>query len=189
MTPPIAIYDACVLYSAPLRDLLVRLAIAGLVRAHWTEEIHAEWIRGVLADRKAVTAESLERCRSLMNSAVRDSLIEGHESLTPTLSLPDPDDRHVLAAAIHVQASLIVTFNLKDFPAVALQPHGVTATHPDDLLAQLLEDAESLVCQVIRNQRLALKNPTVTVQEHLATFEKIGLTQATARLRNLEEKL
>ena len=94
---PIVLYDACVLYPAPLRDLLMRLALTDLFQARWTDQIHDEWTRNVLANRPELTAESLARCRRLMDEHVPDCLVTGYESLIPTLSLPDPDDRHVLA--------------------------------------------------------------------------------------------
>ena len=95
-----AIYDSCVLYPAPLRDLLVRLARTGIFRARWTVAIHDEWIRSLLEDRPDLSPAQLERTRQLMNSAVRDCLVIGHEDKIEKLTLPDPDDRHVLAAAI-----------------------------------------------------------------------------------------
>src|ERR671914_490358 len=112
----VAVYDACVLYSAPLRDLLMRVAIADLCRAKWTEQIHREWMRNVLEDYAQITQAQVERIRQLMDAHVRDSLVTGYESLTDQLNLPDEDDRHVLAAAIHAQADVIITYNLKDFP-------------------------------------------------------------------------
>lgn len=96
----IALLDACVLYPAPLRDLLMHLAVADLFHAAWTEEIHDEWIRSVLADRPNLSRRQLERTRDLMNVHVRDCLVTGYEHRIKALSLPDPDDRHVLAAAI-----------------------------------------------------------------------------------------
>lgn len=124
MTPPVAVYDACVLYPAPLRDLLVRAALAGLVRAHWSDQIHDEWTRNLLANRPELSATSIERCRRLMDLHLPEALVTGYESLVPTLTLPDADDRHVLAAAVHAGATLIVTFNLADFPPSQLAPHG-----------------------------------------------------------------
>lgn len=110
------VYDACVLYPAPLRDLLMHLAVTDLYRAKWSDAIHDEWTRNVLRDRPDLKAEQLQRTRNLMNAHVLDSLVAGFEPLIPDITLPDPDDRHVLAAAIHCGADIIVTFNLKDFP-------------------------------------------------------------------------
>ena len=95
-----ALYDACVLYPAPLRDLLVRLGGSGLFRARWTNQIHDEWICNVLENRADLSRERLERTRDLMNEHIFDSLVTGYEDLIPSLELPDADDRHVLAAAI-----------------------------------------------------------------------------------------
>lgn len=110
------VYDACVLYPAPLRDLLMRLALTDLYRARWTDRIHDEWMHSVLKQRPDLKREDLERTRELMNAHVRDCLVTGFEYLIPVVELPDPDDRHVVAAAIHAGADLIVTFNLQDFP-------------------------------------------------------------------------
>jgi len=136
MTPPITVYDACVLYSAPLRDLLVHLALLDVVRAKWTDAIHDEWTRNVLANRPDLTPAQVGRTRALMDQHVRDCLVTGYEELIPTLTLPDPDDRHVLAAAVHAGATVILTFNLKDFPPVALLPHALEAVHPDEYISR-----------------------------------------------------
>jgi predicted nucleic acid-binding protein len=112
-----AFLDACVLYPAPLRDLLMELAVADLFRAKWSTQVHEEWIEAVLAERADLTRERLQRTRTLMEAHVRDALVSGYEELIESLDLPDPDDRHVLAAAIRGRADLIVTANLKDFPA------------------------------------------------------------------------
>ena len=97
--PVTAVYDANVLYPAPLRDLFIRLAQAGLVRARWTEAIHDEWVRNILKDNPALSPDRLARTRALMNEAVRDCLVTGYEDLIESLSLPDPDDRHVLCGS------------------------------------------------------------------------------------------
>ncbi len=81
-----------------------------------------------------------------MNDAVRDCLVTGYEDLIASLSLPDPDDRHVLAAAIRADADVIVTYNLKDFPAETLAPFDIEAQHPDDFLVSLLDQAPGVVC-------------------------------------------
>ncbi|PLY14480.1 MAG: hypothetical protein C0631_10780, partial [Sedimenticola sp.] len=93
------VFDACVLYPAPLRDFLLRLSMTGLFSAKWTDQIHDEWIRNVLKSRPELQ-DKLPRTRELMNTAVPDSLVTAYEPLIESLSLPDADDRHVLAAAI-----------------------------------------------------------------------------------------
>lgn len=182
--PVVAVFDANILYPAPLRDLFVRLAQAGLVRAKWTDEIHEEWIRSVLADRPDLSAERLQRTRRLMDAAVRDCLVTGHRDLIDSLALPDPDDRHVLAAAIAAGAELIVTFNLKDFPPVALAKHKIEAADPDTFLSSLLDLEPAAVCESIERQRSALRIPPRSLEELLEVFAKNGLTKSVERLRS-----
>jgi PIN domain len=180
---PVALYDACVLFPPSLRDFLVWLAITGACRARWSDAIHDEWIRGVLDQRPTVLKASLDRCRELMDRNVPESLVSGYEGLVPNLELPDPDDRHVLAAAIHGGADCLVTFNLKDFPNSSLAPHGIEAIHPDDFVSQLLESSPGLVCLAARRQRELLKSPPKTASEHLNTLENVGLVQTAAQLK------
>lgn len=184
-----AIYDACVLYPAPLRDLLMHLALIDLFRAKWTDAIHDEWIRNVLEDRPDLTREQLERTRALMNIHVRDCLVTNYEDLIPSLTLPDPDDRHILAAAIRGRADVIVTFNLADFPPDALARYGIEAQHPDDFIVRLLDLAPGPVCVAIKRQRENLRNPPKSADELLATFESQGLPQTAARLREFIDLL
>jgi hypothetical protein len=114
--PFTVIYDACVLYPAPLRDLLVRLAQTRLFHARWTDRILDETFRSVQERRADLSGEQLARTRELMCKAIPDCLVTGYEDLIEGLELPDPDDRHVLAAAIRAGAQTIVTVNLRDFP-------------------------------------------------------------------------
>jgi PIN domain len=121
------LYDTCALYPNTQRNLLIRLARTGLVRARWSAGILAELDRA-LAERP-VARDKRRRLFELMNAAVPDCPVEGYEPLIDGLKLPDLDDRHVLAAAIKVGAQLIVTNNLADFPEDALAswncwPHG-----------------------------------------------------------------
>ena len=109
----VVLYDACVLYPAPLRDLLVRIANTGIVRARWSEAILDECFRSILEQRPDLKPDALKRTRELMKQAVPDCLVTGFEALVEGLALPDPDDRHVLAAAIQARAQAIITFNLR----------------------------------------------------------------------------
>src|SRR5262249_48962363 len=132
--PPVAVYDACVLYPFHLRNVLVQCAFDGLVDARWTDDIHAEWMRNLAANSPRTSLERLQATRDLMKAVLPDADVAGYQDLIRGLSLPDPDDRHVLAAAIAGKASLIVTWNLKHFPADALQRHGIVGISPDDFL-------------------------------------------------------
>jgi predicted nucleic acid-binding protein len=190
MEPPVtAVYDANILYPAPLRDLFIRLAQAGMVRAKWTETIHDEWLRNVLKDNPHLSPDRLARTRNLMNEAVRDCLVTDYEDLIDSLALPDPNDRHVLAAAIRAGAKVIVTFNLSDFPRASLAHYDVEALHPDDFLVGLLNVVPGTVCATVKRQRESLRSPPKTVEELLTTLEDQGLPQTVARLRHFADLL
>jgi predicted nucleic acid-binding protein len=181
----VVVYDACVLYPAPLRDLLLRIARTGLVRARWSEAILDECFRAILENRADLRAEALQRTRALMKCAVPDCIVENYEGLIDGLTLPDPDDRHVLAAAIRAGAQVIVTFNIKDFPAEALATHEMEAKHADEFVIDQLGLAPAAVVNVIVEQSQALKNPPRSVADLLETLRDCGLAQSVAKLREL----
>lgn len=183
MTSFSVVYDACVLYPAPLRDLLMHLALTDLYRAKWTDDIHDEWTRNVRKNRPDLTPEQLQRTRELMDRSVRDCLVSGYEFLIPTLNLPDPEDRHVLAAAIRSQSSVILTFNLKDFPAEELEKYDVEALHPDEFLSDLIDLNPAKVLGAAAAHRRALKNPPKTTAEYLDVLLRQGLPETVGQLR------
>jgi hypothetical protein len=181
--------DACVLYPAPLRSLLMYLALTDLFGAKWTDAVHEEWMRSVQRDYPDISRAKAERVRDLMNADVRDCLVTDYDDLIPALTLPDPDDRHVLAAAIRAGADVIVTINLADFPAATLKTYGIEAQHPDDFVIHLLDLAPGTVCAAVKRQRESLRNPPKSAEELLATFQKQGLSQTVARLREFIDLL
>lgn len=180
-----AILDACVLYPAPLRDLFMHLALLDTFRARWTEEIHDEWMRNVLAKRPDLRGDQLARTRDLMNAHVRDCLVENYESLIDSLELPDVNDRHVLAAAIHAKANFIVTFNLKDFPPGKLEPYDIEAIHPDNFIMLLVDAEAETVCTAAERQWRSLKNPPKTREEYLDALGRNGLRETVENLKIL----
>jgi len=185
----IVVYDACVLYPAALRDLLLNLACCGLVQARWTNEIHEEWISNLLEKRPDLTRAQLERTRQCMDLAVPDCLVTGYARVIRSLDLPDPDDRHVLAAAIQAHASTIVTFNIGDFPSRALRPFGIAASHPDQFVQSLIAIDSASVARAAKLQRASLRNPPKTVEEFLNTLEEQGLPKTVSHLRKLTDLL
>ncbi len=182
------VFDACVLYPAPLRDLLVQLATTGIFRAKWTDLIHDEWTRNLLIKRPALNADRLARLRVLMNENVPDAVVTNFEDLIPTLELPDPDDRHVLAAAIIAKAEMIVTFNLKDFPDTILTKYGIAAQHPDGFIGNLVGRYPLQVLQSIETILDRLKHPPQTFDHYLETLANQGLLTSVTLLRDLHTK-
>ncbi len=185
----VAVLDACVLYPPSLRDLFMRLLTNLVYQPRWTEAIHDEWIRNVLADRPEITSASLERTRRLMDQINDESLVTGYESRISTLSLPDPDDRHILAAAITAGAAVIVTFNLSDFPATALAPDGIRAMHPDAYLTALFDEVPERFLAAVREHRAALTRPPKTVEAYLETLRANRLTELALRLSEYAEEI
>lgn len=120
-----------------------------------------------------------------MIAAVRDCMIEGYEQIIDTLTLPDPADRHVLAAAIHGGAEVIVTANLEDFPREVLARFGIEAKHPDIFVEELVEHAPARVLDVVVRQAADLVSPPRTTRELLETLRARGLTRTAARLTPL----
>ena len=124
-----------------------------------------------------------------MDRSVPDCLVTGFEDLAESLVLPDPDDRHVLAAAIRSQAGVIVTYNLKDFPESILDANGIEAQHPDEFVTHLFDLAPGSVCHSVRCQRLALKNPPLSTAELLDIFLGLGLATTVAHLATMKDLL
>lgn len=170
------------LYPAPLRDLLLELASCFLFRAKWSEEIHEEWISSVLRDRTDLNRDKLDRTKTLMNEAVLDCIVTGHMKLVPVLDLPDPDDRHVLAAAIHAGADAIVTFNLKDFPQKICEEYNLEVLHPDDFIRFQFDFDNAAVILAASQCRGRLKNPSKSAVEFLETLAQQRLPATVAAL-------
>ena len=178
-SPFTAIFDACVLYPAPLRDFLMWLGLSGKFRARWSRDIHEEWKRNLLLNRPDLARSQVDRTSNLMDSAIPGGLVEGYEDLIAGLTLPDPDDRHVLAAAIRCGASVIVTFNQRDFPTDVLASYGVESQHPDEFVENLFDLDAAAVVAAAQRQRAQLKNPPIDVDHYLEILFRQGLVQTT----------
>ncbi|RFS81821.1 PIN domain-containing protein [Actinomadura spongiicola] len=180
----VVIYDANVLYGNTLRDLLIRLAQADLVQAKWTHAILDEMFGNLAADHPGIPPERLARLRGLMNAAVRDCLVEGYEPLMEGLKLPDPGDRHVLAAAIKVGAQVIVTSNLRDFPAADMEVWNLEAKSPDDFVLDQITLDDRVVWACVQQIVDSRMNPPETVDDVLSALERAGLVESVAALRS-----
>jgi predicted nucleic acid-binding protein len=181
--PFVVVYDANALYGNAQRDLLIRIAQSGLVQAKWTDQILDEMLGNLGKKRPDIPPEKLGILRELMNKAVRDCLVTGYEPLIESLQLPDPDDRHVLAAAIRSGAQVIVTTNLRHFPEAELGQWNVEAKSPDDFVLDQINIDARIVYSCVREIANSRRNPPDTVDDVLAELERAGLVQSVAALR------
>ena len=181
--PFVVVYDANVLYPSTLRDLLIRVAQAGLVQAKWTDRILDEVFDALSQNRPDLDSQNLARTRRLMNSAVRDCLVSGYEPLIEAVQLPDPDDRHVLAAAIKARAQVIVTNNLRDFPSKALEAWDMEAKSPDDFILDQMDLSREAVHSAVQRIADSREKPPATLHDVLAMLERDGLFKSAAALR------
>jgi hypothetical protein len=177
--------DANVLYPAELRSFLMYLADAGLFQAKWSDAVHQEWISSLLKNRRDLTRRQLMRTRLLMERAAPDALVTGYDALIPKLTLPDPDDRHVFAAAIHSGSEIILTKNLKHFPSQLLRRYGIRAQPPEGFVLGLLAADHRGVADAANTHRASMKNPTRTVVQYLAMLHSQGLPKSAGLLHGL----
>ena len=184
----VVVYDACVLYPAPVRDLLMEIAVSGLVRAKWTEQIHQEWMSSLVADRPHIESR-IQQTRRLMDVAIPDALVKHYESLIDGITLPDPKDHHVLAAAIKCGAQMIVTANLKDFPEDYLAPYGMEAVHPDQFIEQQFGLNQDAVIGCAKRIRARLQNPEKSADQYFEILSSSRLPATAASLREYKEQI
>ena len=190
--PPVVVLDACILYPAAQRDLFMWLAAGGAIHAHWTNEIHDEWMRNVEHD-YGVDRGVLDRVRKLMDRAAGDALIgryRQHERLFPKT---DAKDRHVAAAAVAARKRsgadivTIITWNLKDFDRKELAKAGVVAENPDAFLCRLLADSPEKAVAVFIQMRDNLRTPPKTTRECADTIAAQGLKRFAGLLTAMLE--
>lgn len=165
------------------------LALSGRFRARWSLEIHNELKRNLLKNRPDLSAEQLDRTSELMDQAIPDACVSGYEKLITGLTLPDIDDRDVLAAAIRCNASVIVTFNHKDFPSEALSRYGIEAQHPDEFVDYLFDLDPAAVVSAAQRQRSQLKMPPMDVDTYLSLLLRQGLVQSVKALKDYRAML
>jgi len=178
--PPVVVLDACVLYPAAQRDFFMWLAAGGVIRAHWTNEIHNEWMRNVERD-YGVNRGDLERLRKLMDQATGDALISHYHHHEHLFAKTDVKDRHVAAAAVAARKRskrdivTIITWNIRDFDCKELVKIGLVVETPDVFLCHLLIDAPKDVITAFTSMQSNLRNPPKTVRECADTLAAQGL--------------
>ena len=183
---PLAVMlDANVLYPATLRDLLLNLTEAGVLASYWSADILDETFRNIALNRPDLAPEQLAGSRRAMERAFEGAEITGYEHHEANLDLPDPNDHHVLAAAIEADADYIVTRNVKDFPVAALDAYDIERRTPDELVCELLDlYGVDRIRAVLRRQAAQKRRPPVTLSELLSRLAgpSQGLPEAMRRL-------
>ena len=189
-----AIIDACTLADTLKRNLLLTLAEAGFFRLRWSGPILDETeaaIDGILRKKgRADAADRAKRARASMEAAFEDAMVTDFDIFLPAAAgLPDPDDAHVVAAAIKTQAAMIVTENLKDFPAAILDTLDIEAKPADEFIADTIALDEGRAVAAIRRMRERFEKPEMTAEELLLSMEATGLVEAVNLLRPHVESL
>lgn len=183
-----ALLDACVLYPLAMTDALMSLATAGFFAAKWTTKIEVEWIRALERQRPDLVGK-LDVRRDSMREAIPDWEIpeSAWSSLIVGLDLPDPDDRHVLAAAIAGHADCIVTSNLKDFPTSVLLEYGIEAVDPDTFIINQWDLDPVNAIAAFKRMRARRKKPQSSPEDFAYALEVGGLPTTAERLRSASE--
>lgn len=173
-----AFLDTCVLVPMVPADLLLRLADAGLFRPLWSEIVMAELldVLGRVHPEYATDGRARNRVKA-MNKAFPDARVSGWEQLEQGIRLPDPNDAHVLAAAIAGRADIIVTENLKDFPEAVLDLHGLEAQGLDEFLLNQLDLMPDATIRALHEQAQATRRPPLTTGELLASLRRANATK------------
>ena len=184
-----ALLDTCVLVPSRARDVLLEVASTGAYRPLWSSEVLAELdrtLRLLLGKREVSPEETdvyLTRLFRQMETAFPDALVTGWESLAETVQLPDPDDRHVVAAARVGRADVIVTDNLADFPPAAL-PAPLTRQSLDEFLLDALDLHPRLIISAVRAvaRRTGRTGPVMTARDIAAYLQIHGAPAFGERL-------
>lgn len=184
--PPIVFADANVLYSAALRDILIDLTLAEVIRVRWSEQVLSEVSRAIRRQRPDIPEDRLTRLFTAMNAALPDAMIPQSASANLSARLPDPGDTHVLRSALQGGCTHIVTFNVSDFPSVELAKDGaICAIDPDTfLLHQLTRHAPEFLTAIRRIQS-SLNNPVIPLPLFLDKLERCRIPQTAGLLRIL----
>lgn len=186
----VVVTDACVLFSYVLRDLILEIRGRDLYRCHWSKRIQNEYEQALMAKRPPLSLEQVQRITARMNEAYPDALLDVPPALiSAVLGLPDPDDAHVVALAVHAGANAIVTFNLRDFASDVLDPFDLELIHPDDFLLAQFDLAEAVVVSAAATCRKRSRKPAYTADNFLDHIERAGLPKFAARLLDFRDLL
>lgn len=178
-----AVLDANVLFPVVIRDYLIWLSIHDLYTPKWSGKLLEEFTLIFQKKKMDLLPEQISRQVQLINKACPHALVEKYENLIPTVSLPDENDRHVVAAAIKCNANVIVTYNLKDFPKEYLESVGLSAVDPDTFIADMIDLSPEKCCDAFREMVLTKNKPPYEEREYIEILRRNKLTQTANELQ------
>ena len=177
-----AVLDANVFYSTWVTDPLLSFADAELYEPVWSGHIMEEVRRHLPSVWSHAPQEGVDCYLRTLAMAFQEASVAGWEPKEGVVELPDPDDRHVVAAAIKAGADVIVTSNLGDFPAGRLKRFGLHAMFPDAFLVMLFDDDPEEAVSVMRVLVDSKRHPPRTMREEIKRLRNLGLTGFAGRL-------
>ncbi|MCF6315936.1 MAG: PIN domain-containing protein [Marinosulfonomonas sp.] len=176
--------DACVLYPTVMREVLIGVAAQGLFTPLWSTRILEEWARA--AARLGAGQDAVARGEiALLRARWPDAEVDYSADLEASLHLPDPNDTHVLAAAIAGKADVLLTMNLKDFPTRVVSANGVLRRDPDGMLREMFAEHPDVVGEVAQSVRQMAEHLSGKKQDMRKLMEKARLPRLGKALVSL----
>lgn len=169
-----AFLDAWVMVPIALTDTLLRLAEAGLYRPLWSDRVIDEMVDAIEMIHPELASGAARSRADEMKASFEDACVTEWEALVPGISLPDSDDRHVVAAALRGRADMVVTANVRDFPTEVLEPFGLEVQNPDEFLLNQLDLAPDLTISTLHRQAVATRRPAITTEALLEQLSRCG---------------
>lgn len=179
----IGVLDTCVIYPIDIRDLLLWFASFDLYTPKWSDDVFREWKEVMV--RKGISKDIIKKRIENVNKAFPDAKVTNYQSLIDSIDLPDKDDRHILAAAIKVNANVIVTNNVKHFPKKSLDKYNISAASADDFLTDIIDLNHETALQAFRNLVANRRNPPQNEYQVLDILRIRGLTQTADYIHTL----
>jgi len=180
-------FDANVLVPVSVTDLVLRAAEQGLFLPRWSQKVLDEAMRAIGRSRPNLPPSRIRTRMQAMNARFPEAQVDGYDSLISMIDTPDPNDRHVIAAARFGHADLIVTRNLKDFPPVSVERWGLEAVTPDTFLRDLFDLFPQVMLVILREQAADMQHPPQQVEDVLASLERAGAPGFAQDVRTLSK--
>lgn len=181
MPAPVVAVDACILFQDRLTNLLLHLAEANAFEPVWSDEIHAEWMRnlharmGIPVEKITYRRDEMEKAFPVANVAATPPLVSIIQGLSRTAA--QRKDAHVVATAVVARATVILTYNIKDFAPRVLSHYGLSKVRPDPFCVHLLASHKVQILAGLRAHRASLRRTPMSPAQyidHLAG-DKLGM--------------